>query len=72
MTNEEIDTLFEAIDLYADKRAAVNAVLHRVGHDPSMAAYFAPQEVNERDKARAVVVKELARFVRAVVVGQIV
>lgn len=71
MDDADFDNLFTLIDEYADARAAVAQVLQRVGHDESMAAYFAPAEYHRRSQARAAVRRELARFVRAVVAGEI-
>jgi hypothetical protein len=49
----------------------VKAVGARVGNDASMAAYFAPQASNRLVQARAKVVRELAKFVRAAVRGEL-
>ncbi len=71
MNSEEIDALFDTIDEYSDARTEVKAVGARVGNDASMAAYFAPQASNRLVQARAKVVRELAKFVRAAVRGEL-
>ncbi len=70
--NQRVDRLFEAIDSYADARAAVKRADQQLGSiDPDLLGFYEPEVCNERDQARAEVVRELAWFIRAVVAGEI-